>query len=645
MECEKLLQAVIDHGGGEVRVGQSEMVQAIDTTFTRGARILVEAGTGTGKSLGYLVPAISRILRSQATVVVSTATLALQNQLIKHDIPQVLAALPTSDQIQVRTQVVKGWNNYLCLRKFHDDGDGPQEEKLEVDFSTASSSKLGREAIKLRDWAQKTGDGDRDNVDFPVSNVIWSGFSTSSLECLGETCVYVSDCFAQQARLESKSANLIVTNHTILGLYAAGNTNLLPDFDYLILDEGHEITNRVTAALSQEFELSEINHLARQLQTLGVAAGDLSEIKSMAEELMDSLSPGVINCNDSQYFTVLVPAIQKLTTRLNRLHDQFSTLANKPDKASVKSLLSDLIQKLQALCLVGDGQVLWVRGEGQFPKLVLSPLEIGGILNNSLWQEKSVAITSATLRVNGSFEAVGRSFGVSNLAEFATDFVSGEVRAWSSLKVDSPFDYAKQGILYVPTYEGNKIDIAEQLAQMEQLILASGGRTLGLFTSLSAAKIAAEALRELVPFEIFCQGEQSVGSLIQEFQVAETSCLFGTLSLWQGVNVPGEACRLVIIDKLPFPRPDDPIKSARSNFVKSRGGNGFMQVYATEAAILLAQGAGRLIRTVSDRGVVAILDKRIHESRYSSYMKKSLPSFWQTRDLQVVLHAISRLNE
>lgn len=645
MECGKLLQAVIDHSGGEVRFGQSEMAQAIDTTFARRARILVEAGTGTGKSLGYLVPAVSRILSSEATVVVSTATLALQNQLIKHDIPQVLAALPASDQIRVKTQVVKGWNNYLCLRKFHNDNDGPQKEELEVDSSVASGSKLGREAMKLRDWAQKTGDGDRDNVDFPVSNLVWSGFSTSSLECLGETCVYIADCFPQQARFESKSANLIVTNHSILGLYAAGNTNLLPEFDYLILDEGHEITNRVTNALSQEFELSEINHLTRQLQSLGVAAKDLSEVRSIAEKLLESLIPGVINCNDSQYFTVLVAALQNLATRLNRIHDQFSTLANKPDKASIKSLLSDLIQKLQSLCLVGDGQVLWVQGEGQFPKLVLSPLEIGGILNNSLWQEKSVAITSATLRVNGSFTAVGRSFGVGNLTEFSGALVPGEQHAWSSLEVESPFDYAKQGILYVPTYLGNKFDLAEQLAQMEQLILANGGRTLGLFTSLSAAKTAAEALRESLPFEIFCQGEQSVGSLIQEFQAAETSCLFGTLSLWQGVNVPGDACRLVIIDKLPFPRPDDPIKSARSNFVKRHGGNGFMEVYATEAAILLAQGTGRLIRTVSDRGVVAILDKRIHESKYSSYMKKSLPNFWQSRDLQVVLQAISRLND
>jgi ATP-dependent DNA helicase DinG len=270
--------------------------------------------------------------------------------------------------------------------------------------------------------------------------------------------------------------------------------------------------------------------------------------------------------------------------------------------------------------------------------LRVAPLEVGGLLRERLFRDRTVALTSATLVLGGSFTPLAIQWGLPASPD-------PEV-PWTGIDVGSPFDHAKSGILYVakhlppPGRDGLQEAYVTELAE---LIDAAGGRTLGLFSSMRAATQAAEALRDRIGYPLLCQGDDVTAQLVKEFAADEPTCLFGTLSLWQGVDVPGDALRLVVIDRIPFPRPDDPLSSARQRAVAAHGGNGFMTVAASQAALLLAQGAGRLLRTMSDRGVVAVLDPRLVTARYGDFLRKSLPPFWTTTDPELVRAALRRL--
>jgi ATP-dependent DNA helicase DinG len=272
----------------------------------------------------------------------------------------------------------------------------------------------------------------------------------------------------------------------------------------------------------------------------------------------------------------------------------------------------------------------------------VAPLSVSGLLREKLFQDRSVVLTSATLKLGGDFNGVGASLGL------APEGTEGEdVPPWKGIDVGSPFDYRKQGILYVarhlntPGREGSRGDMMDELAD---LVAAAGGRTLGLFSSMRAAQAAAEELRGRLEVPILLQGEDTLGELIKNFAADPETCLFGTLSLWQGVDVPGPSSQLVVMDRIPFPRPDDPLMSARQKAVEEGGGNGFMAVAATHAALLMAQGAGRLVRASGDRGVVAVLDPRLATARYGSYLRASLPDFWYTTDRDQVRKSLSAID-
>jgi ATP-dependent DNA helicase DinG len=267
-----------------------------------------------------------------------------------------------------------------------------------------------------------------------------------------------------------------------------------------------------------------------------------------------------------------------------------------------------------------------------------APLEVAELLAETLFSERTVVLTSATLTLGGSFEPLARQWGLDP---------AGIGREWDGLDVGSPFTHAKSGILYVAKHlqpPGRDGLSDEYLEELWELIQAAGGRTLGLFSSMRAAKQATQALRDSLKVPLLCQGDDSTGLLVKQFAEDEPTCLFGTLSLWQGVDVPGPSLRLVAIDRIPFPRPDDPLASARTRAAEARGGNGFMEVSATHAALLLAQGSGRLLRSMEDRGVVAILDPRLVTKRYGDFLRASLPPFWQTSDPEIVRGALRRLN-
>jgi ATP-dependent DNA helicase DinG len=267
----------------------------------------------------------------------------------------------------------------------------------------------------------------------------------------------------------------------------------------------------------------------------------------------------------------------------------------------------------------------------------VAPLAVGGLLREALFGNRTVVMTSATLELGGSFDAVARQVGLTG----------DDAPEWLGLDVGSPFDYATQGILYVarklppPGRDGASPASMDELAA---LVTAAGGRTLGLFSSMRAAQAAADEMRSRLDLPVLCQGEDRTAALVQEFAADPATCLFGTLSLWQGVDVPGESCQLVVIDRIPFPRPDDPLMSARAQAVSDAGGNGFMAVSAAHAALMLAQGSGRLIRRAADRGVVAVLDSRLATARYGEFLRSSLPPFWFTTDHDVAVGALRRLS-
>jgi ATP-dependent DNA helicase DinG len=274
------------------------------------------------------------------------------------------------------------------------------------------------------------------------------------------------------------------------------------------------------------------------------------------------------------------------------------------------------------------------------PTLRVAPLEVGPVLRNRLFAERTVALTSATLALGGSFAPLAIQWGL-GLPETEGN------PAWQGIDVGSPFDHPRSGILYVARHlpPPGRDQLAEAyLTELEELIAAAGGRTLGLFSSMRAARQAADALRDRIEVPLLCQGEDVTAQLVRQFTEDEPTCLFGTLSLWQGVDVPGSALQLVVIDRIPFPRPDDPLASARQRAVAARGGNGFMTVAAAHAALLLAQGAGRLLRTMTDRGVVAVLDPRLVTARYGGFLRASLPPFWTTTDPDLVRAALRRLS-
>jgi ATP-dependent DNA helicase DinG len=295
-------------------------------------------------------------------------------------------------------------------------------------------------------------------------------------------------------------------------------------------------------------------------------------------------------------------------------------------------------------------------------RLLAAPLAVNGLIRTNLLAGRSGILTSATLALGGSFAPIARSVGLDARPDaepqgperLAPDAAaapvapSGDAVTWHGLDVGSPFDYPRQGILYIARHlppPGREPATEAQLDEIAELITAAGGRTLGLFSSRRASDAVAQAMRDRLDLTVLAQGDDQLPTLVREFAADEATCLFGTLSLWQGVDVPGAACRLVIIDRIPFPRPDDPVRSARSEAVVAAGGNGFMSVSATHAALMLAQGAGRLIRTTEDRGVVAVLDPRLATARYGEFLARSLPDFWRTTDREVALAALRRLAE
>ena len=644
--------------GGEPRSGQIEMAEAVANALSDRHHLLVQAGTGTGKSLAYLVPA----LVSGKKVLVATATLALQRQLVERDLPKIKAALDKELKRDITFAIYKGVGNYLCLQKMNNsEGDPENQAVLEV-------SALESDAKRLRAWAESPkASGDRDDAP-DVDRRVWAANSVSGRECMGaDECPYGHKCFAALAKAKAQTADVVVTNHTLLAIEIVDSHPILPERDAVILDEAHEFMDRTTQAVTEELTAPRVIRAAAMARKHmpGKASDAFTKAADKFADAVDDYSDDVkadpskagrLDELPKQFESSMrgikeaVAAILQLINADAEVIDP-NTMA---ERARVKGALNEISQTVTKLLKPGHTHVLWF--EPTYSTIYLAPLSVSDVLRRNLLTETPVIATSATLTVGKSFDAIAKNIGfvIGEKSEEDEEEDAGVIDPANLqiLDVGSPFDFANQGMLYLPKHlpePGRDGPSNEALTELGELIEAAGGRTLALFSSWRGVEMADEHLRKVLaelklPIITQRRGD-AVGPLVDKFASIPNSILLGTISLWQGIDVPGPSCTLVAIDRIPFPRPDEPVMSARAAEADASGGSGFMQISLPRAALLLAQGTGRLIRSIDDRGVVAILDSRIVNKRYGSILLNSMPPFWRTNDGVVIRDALKRLNE
>ncbi|MCL6549900.1 MAG: ATP-dependent DNA helicase [Acidothermus cellulolyticus] len=683
---EALLAHAVAALNGEHRTGQVAMAQAVAAALSGGDKrhLLVQAGTGTGKSLAYLVPAMWHVTArddaddERRPVIVATATLALQRQLVERDLPRLVEVLSPLLPRRPTFAILKGRRNYLCrLRLGGSDqpdllaGDldvlpmdalpmdvAPARQKAggagvvaaglpgtaNVRQGTGESpeapaagflawSALGREVARITSWANETSTGDRDELVPGVSERAWGQFAVTARECVGASrCPHGSRCFSELARIRAGQADIVVTNHAMLAVDVLGDAPVLPEHDVVIVDEAHELVDRVTAAATAELGPAHLVRVANRLRTFAsVAAGRLERAVGEFDAALRDVSVGRLIDLPERLVTVLSGIRDAAREGVSALLGEVTVDGRRAQARAAAEELFDTASRF----LAGDsGDVRWLdRDDRGGSVLRAAPLDVAPLLRNAIFASRIAVLTSATLTVGGSFHPMIERLGLHH-----------DVR---TLDVGSPFSYQRQGILYVASHlppPGRDGISADALEELVALMTAAGGRTLGLFSSMRAAQEAAAFARERVDFPVLCQGDDATAELIRRFAADAQTCLFGTLSLWQGVDVPGAACQLVVVDRIPFPRPDDPLMAARQQAVTEAGGNGFLQVAAGHAALLLAQGCGRLLRSPHDRGVVAVLDSRLATARYARFLRSSLPPFWYTTDRDLVCRSLRALS-
>jgi len=583
--------------GGERREGQRQMAAAVAEAIRDEGHVVVQAGTGTGKSLAYLVPTV---LAGQTTII-ATATKALQDQLAGKDLPFLDDLIPGG----VDYAVLKGRSNYLCLQRLDDD----------KGRATLDSELLAR----LRSFATATETGDRTELP-DVDDRTWRLVSVGRDECPGAgRCPVGDDCLAERARRTAAEADVIVVN---LHLYAIEIMveGILPEHDLVVIDEAHQLEDIVSEAAGRQISPARLQAAARAASTVladrdapvGVEEAATLLHAMLEDKVSERLTEG-LDDESGRTIDLIRGRVDQLLNALRAVpKDAPADTAAKALRArqAVTSLLDDIDYVRWPI----DHEVLWVDGPTGNPSLRSTPIAIDSLLAENLWSKRPGVLTSATLSP-------------------ATTSVLGLPAGTPMLDVGSPFDYENNALLYCPTdlpdprADGHR---EARLAELEALIVAAGGRTLALFTSWSAMRDAAAHLEPRLPWPVLVQGEGSKMALLESFVEDDEACLFATMSFWQGVDIPGSTCNLVVIDRLPFPRPDDPVLQAR----RERAGKAaFRTIDLPRAATMLAQGAGRLIRSATDRGVVAVLDPRLATSRsYRWELINALPPMKRTKN-------------
>jgi ATP-dependent DNA helicase DinG len=592
-------------GGGEARPGQVTMAEAVAAAIAGRRHLVVQAGTGTGKSLGYLVPAVL----AGRTTVVATATKALQDQLVGRDLPFLAEQLGRP----VEFASLKGRSNYLCLQRAKEALAAAQGE-LDLDLGDDATR---AEILQLVEWGTTTADGDRSGLAFEPSPRAWGALSVTSDECPGAArCPMGDACFAEAARDRAAASDVVVVNAHLYGTHLAAGRGVLPEHDLVVFDEVHQLEDVISATAGFELGAGRFTATARAARAVLADRGIPDEVEgagialsaALADHHGRRLRPGE-----------LAGPLGLARSRLERLGEALRAIETtdgdaQTRKARAQKVLGALVDDLDAaLGGAGDADVAWVEGPPGNPILRLAPVDVAVALG-PLWDATTAVLTSATVPP-----------GLSGTLGLPTDRTD-------ELDVGSPFDYAANTVLYCaahlpdPRADGYAAAVADELAA---LIEAAGGRTLALFTSWRAMQAALDAVRPRLSTPILAQGELPKQALVDEFAADEATSLFATMGFWQGIDLPGRTLSLVTIDRLPFPRPDDPLLQARRDRIGR--GRAFGAVDLPRAATLLAQGAGRLIRTAQDRGVVAVFDPRLATAGYRWDIVRALPPMRRTR--------------
>lgn len=580
--------------------------------------LAVEAGTGTGKSLAYLVPAIE----SSKTVVVATATKALQDQLATKDLPFLEQHM---DEPLVWS-VLKGRSNYLCRQRMSEMAS--DDDQLDLDDGTRVSG-AAVQIRKIVDWSKKTLTGDRAELDFEPHAKVWGAVSVGPMECPGAAkCPSGSNCFSEAARAAAAASTVIVVNLHLYALHLSSGGVILPDHDVVIIDEAHQLEDIVSSAAGLDFGAGRFASLSRNARSIIDAslASDLTETGGILADLLAHRVGDRVRSFDEQLQNVLTTAVRQVNEVAAAARKVGDDSDDGPVKQRVLIQAGHLAADLNVLMGLPSTHVAWVEGPGRNPSLRMAPIDVASFMRDHLWDERTVVMASATLD-----KELPERLGL-------------EAHEFDRVDVGSPFDYERQAMLYcalaLPNPKApNWLEaISDELVD---LVNAAGGRTLALFTSWRAMDHVAEQLDARVDYRVLNQRELPKPALIRAFTDDETSVLCATMGFWQGVDIPGAALRLVTIDRLPFPRPDDPLLEARR---ERAGGRAFSLIDLPRTATMLAQGAGRLIRTSTDRGVVAVLDPRLGTARYRWDLVNALPPMKRTRHRHEVIEFLRSLD-
>jgi ATP-dependent DNA helicase DinG len=642
------------HPQYEYRSGQVEMAEAVHTTLLQGGVALIEAGTGTGKTLAYLIPALA----SGRRVIVATATKALQEQLYKKDIPFLQEILPRPFE----AVCMKGRSNYVCLHRLKKADEVPILEGLEqLDAFD-----------QIRRWAGETETGDRaELIDLPEDLSFWPQIDARADTCLGQKCPEFDNCFITRMRQQAQEADVVIVNHHLffadLALRGGDYGAVLPDYSTVIFDEAHEledvaasyfgssVSNYRIGDLIQDagklkitepdasVELSKaLARLAQRADTFwmtfrGEESGNEMQMgfRSRNRQRISSLQDGRYTIGESHFVrfdedgsynaTAAGEAYIALANALGRLSATLSMVKNPPSE------LDNILRRTESLkfdlefIVAGDQQgfVYWYERRGRGIFLNATPIDVSGILQERFFaQIHSTVLTSATLAAGGNFDFIKGRLGIGDARQHI---------------IESHFDYRHQAVLYLPQSmpDPRSRDFLDaSVDEIVQILKATQGRAFVLFTSVAAMRETYERVREMVDYPIFIQGQGSKAGLLDRFRNTESAVLFATSSFWQGVDVQGDALSCVIISKLPFAVPTDPVVAARQKYIDDQGGNSFYEYSVPQAAITLKQGLGRLIRSARDRGVLSILDPRLRTKAYGRYFLQSIPQCHVTARLE-----------
>ncbi len=591
----------------EERPGQQQMAQAVADAIDKGRHLVVQAGTGTGKTIGYLVPAIL----AGKTVVVATATKALQDQLASKDLP----FLQEHVGVPFEWAVLKGRSNYVCMQRVTELQTRDKGQMEIEEFAPTIRVEINR----LAEWTKQTTTGDQAELTWAPTDKAWQAVSVGSDECPGASrCPKGPVCFAESARDRAAAASVIVVNMHLYGLHVGSGGAILPEHDVVVVDEAHQLEDIMSDTVGVQISGGRFTTLTAALKRILDDPAVVGPIAEGSVAVRDALSSLLGQRLPFPFPEAVQGLLVDLRGRLQKAQDALRAIETEVDEAKQRKLrgqqLTTRLQETIDLALGKlDGYVAFVGGGPDFPRLEIAPLDVGPVLANGIWAQRTAILTSATIP-----------------ASLATR-VGLPADQFDEIDVGSPFDYEHHALLYCALHMPDPRSAAYGPAVHDELVAlieAAGGRTLALFTSYKAMDAAAEAVRAKVAFPIFTQRDLPKTALVKAFSGDEHACLFATSGFFQGVDIPGRTLSLVVIDRIPFPRPDDPLLSARRELL---GSAAFGQIDLPRAAMLLAQATGRLIRSATDRGVVAVMDPRLGKANYRWDIVKALPPMRRTR--------------